>query len=245
MVARQKNIPFGISEASETPGSESESQRVKWVISPHTLWPPSSPSPQPEVEHSYSSQEPPHVPVSGSRSVNNQSPSMDQSSGLDHSLAGDTAMPSRQVDDKDMPLRPERTKRGFAEDLKPISRKKNLRAVARYKRDAPMLVCVETIRRAKAISGLSTTDIAELIGVSRPTVAAALRVDPSTNLYTFAEVLNVIGLELAEVAPMRKKQVVNGPRWQRGSFHSTANMARDIAQIEENKRTRRRRGNWE
>lgn len=130
----------------------------------------------------------------------------------------DFAMPPRQ---RDLPIYPEPKKSGFEEALLPIARKQTLRAVARFKRGRAVMVRLDLIRAAYANCGLTHQEIGELIGKSRPTVAAALRVGPSTNLYTFCEVMNVLGLELAELFPMRSLKDKGLPErmpmeWSRG-----------------------------
>jgi transcriptional regulator with XRE-family HTH domain len=115
------------------------------------------------------------------------------------------------------PLLPERTKNSFYEVLKPITRDKSFRAVARLKQQPPILVCIERIREAKRLSGLTAQDIADLTGIkSRQTVAKVLTADPSAGLYNFCAVMNVLGLDIAELFPMRKRKPASPLRWPRG-----------------------------
>jgi transcriptional regulator with XRE-family HTH domain len=133
---------------------------------------------------------------------------------------------------------PEPTKAGFSQQLKQLARKsRNFKAIVCFQGDAPVLVCIEKIRQAKLLSGLSDQEIADLIGVkSRHTVAAARRLDPSTNLFTFIAVMNVLGLDIAELFPLRKKKLPNIPTWPRGYHNTTENLQRLVFETTERKR---------
>lgn len=130
---------------------------------------------------------------------------------------------------------PEITKSNFnkvRDVLKPITRSKPFRAVAQLDREAPVLVWLQLIREAKALSGLSDQQIAERAGIkSRHTVAKALRVEPSVGLYDFCEVMNVLGLEIAQLFPMRKVKRPEPHRWPRGQYHSPEETERKHHQL--------------
>jgi hypothetical protein len=145
----------------------------------------------------------------------------------------DPAMTTRQ---RDLPIYPEPEKNGLEEALLPISRKNNLRALARFQRGEPVMVRLDLIRAAYVNSGLTYNDIGELIGKSRYTVAAALRVDSSVNFYTFCEVMNVIGVEMAELFPVRRRKGRGLPErkpmtWSRGP-HLRENVKRLVQEEE-------------
>jgi transcriptional regulator with XRE-family HTH domain len=142
----------------------------------------------------------------------------------------------------DEPLLPERTKASFYEVLKTIQKQKSFRAVASLKSDAPIIVCLERIREALAKSGLTHQQIAELTGIkSRQTVSKILKVDPSVSLYDFCAVMNVIGLDIAELFPMRKRKPAARMQWPRGYHHSLENLQRQLNLNEEKRRRRKKR----
>lgn len=132
--------------------------------------------------------------------------------------------------------------------LKEISRKKPFKAVAQLQGEAPILVYVQRIAEAKALSGLSNQEIADRAGIkSRHTVAKALRVDPSVGLYNFCEVMNVLGLEIAELFPMRKVRKPEPHRWPRGQYHSPENTRRkdyEMARADAARSGRKKRKRW-
>lgn len=130
-------------------------------------------------------------------------------------------IPIASAGDHMPPVFPEQSKAGFNEVLKLIQRKNSFRAVASQKTKAPVLVCIERIRQAKAVSGLSDQEIADLAGIkSRHTVAKVLRVDESVGLYNFCAVMNVLGLDIAELFPMRKRAPAPAVKWPRGYHNS-------------------------
>jgi hypothetical protein len=103
---------------------------------------------------------------------------------------------------------PEPEKNGFNEVLLPIARKKSLRQVARSrdKQSQPVMVRLDYIRACYANCGLNMKQIGELVGVSRYTVSKVLKFDEGVEHWTVYEVLNVIGVEMAELFPLRRKK---------------------------------------
>ena len=114
------------------------------------------------------------------------------------------------------PLLPERTKASFYEILKPIAGKNSFRSIAQLKRSSPVLVCIQRIDEAKKLSGLSNKQIGELVDLDRNTVAKILKCEPGIGFYEFCAVMNVLGLEIAELFPMRKREPAPQIKFPRG-----------------------------
>ena len=254
MVARQKSIH---PQASEYSDRESHTQSVAQSTSSqyfgqdetsrHSVLPRSSAaitlvkqnnyasSPEATIDNAPANHSPEET-APGAASIGTQMPKQG-------SLFPDLLLPDRAT--ASGPLLPERTKQGFYELLKPITREKSFRSVARLKKEAPIIVCVERIREAKAKSGLTNQQIADLCEIkSRQTVAKILKVEPGIKFYEFCAVMNVIGLEIAELFPMRKRSPAPRMRWPRGYHHTLENMQRQvdvIARAKEQKRARRKK----
>jgi transcriptional regulator with XRE-family HTH domain len=147
----------------------------------------------------------------------------------------ESRMSPRQPRQRYLPILPERTGDGPLPHLRHVRRKQPLLIAANlHQFGAPVMVRLDLIRAAKANCGLSDAKIAELIGVTRKTVAAALRVDEGTNFYTFCAVMQVIGVELAELFPVRVKREVPERKqmvWSRGR-HLAENPQQEMQKIE-------------
>jgi hypothetical protein len=105
----------------------------------------------------------------------------------------------------------------FDDELRPIARKKSIRALTRNPETNHKLpLCqVEVIHTAWRASGWNAEKIAQLCGRSRPTVLAALHAKPSCKLYDFCAVITVLGLQMGDVFPVRSSRR-RVPQWLAG-----------------------------
>jgi len=162
---------------------------------------------------------------------------------LPPALLEECAMPPRQ---KSLVFsEPDAT--GLEEALLPITRKQTLKEVARYKRNQPVLVRLDLVRAAYANCGLTKRQIGELIGKSRYTVAKALNFAEGVDFYTVCAVMNVIGVEMAQLFALPSSEVELPERkpmkWARGPYlreNEERLLREDDLQEAMNERARRR-----